>query len=807
MREAHLQLDKRVQRWVFNQGWHGLREIQGKAIAPIMSANTDVLISASTASGKTEAFFLPACSALMLQRDKLTKENNDGHQANHGVGILYISPLKALINDQYRRLQSLAELLELPLTPWHGDSPKSGKDKQKKSPAGIILITPESLESLLVREAGWVKQAFSNLHYVVIDEFHAFLGSERGQHLVSLLTRLEHITDRLDSPIPRVALSATLGDLDSVPQALRPNQSMPCEIIEDTVATSVIKVQIKGYIEPSRLSIQKNDTYDGHQPNNQPCRSQGNHQNKSLNAKSEVTTYPSLEDIAEETFIKQSDEADDVNDSCLKQWPDTAEAQICADLYRFCRGGSHLIFANSRARTELIATELSDWCERSVVPNEFFPHHGSLSKELRESLEQRLQKESLPTTAVCTMTLELGIDIGKVDSVIQVTAPYSVSSLRQRLGRSGRRGGASVLRMLITEKELDKDCSLPDRLRLELIQSMAMIRLLIVSKWYEPADTSLYHFSTLLHQVLASIAQWGGIRADQLYILLCKHGPFQNITSAHFKTLLKQMGETNLITQLGSGQLVLGIIGERLVSHYTFYAVFKTPEEYRIVAGSKTLGTLPIDSMILPKQYIIFGGKRWLVTDVDAEKKVIDVVSVKGGGRPPRFDGSGMSIHDQVRQEMYLILANGDYRIAVGEHKVDFVDETARQLFSESMDTFHRCHLDSQAVIDQDGNTFIFTWLGDKVVNTLVALLLLNDYQAEAYAGVICVHKTNSHTIKQFLQTLVSNPLPSATHLATSVPNKWVEKYDEYLPEDLLTIGYGAGAFDIQKLQEWLKQL
>ncbi|WP_230657412.1 DEAD/DEAH box helicase [Psychrobacter sp. I-STPA10] len=758
MRDAHLQLDKQVQRWLFNQGWYGLREIQCKAVAPILSAQTDVLISASTASGKTEAFFLPACSALMAQSNiyqSHKEKHQGGYEERHeksnkhsgsGVGILYISPLKALINDQYRRLQSLADLLDLQVTPWHGDSAKSGKIKQKKSPSGIILITPESLESLLIRDASWVKQAFANLQYIVIDEFHAFLGDERGQHLLSLLTRLEHIAGRLDDPIPRVALSATLGDLANVPQSLRPNHSLPCEIIEESEAFSSIKIQLKGYIEPSQM-------------------------------------------FGESLELANS-----------------AEMKICADLYRFCRGGSHLVFANSRKRTEMIATELSELCEKNVVPNEFFPHHGSLSKELREGLEQRLQKESLPTTAICTMTLELGIDIGKVDSVIQVTAPHSVSSLRQRLGRSGRRGGSSILRMLITERQLDKNSNLIDGLRLELLQSLAMVRLLIANKWFEPADTSLYHFSTLLHQVLATIAQWGGIRADQLYGLLCKQGIFQKITPAHFKSLLKQMGEDELITQLGSGELVLGVLGERLVGHYTFYAVFETPEEYRVVAGNKTLGTLPVESMILPKQHIIFGGKRWQVLSVDSDKKVIDVVAIKGGGKPPAFGGGGMSIHDRVRQEMLAILVNGDYRIAVGAQKVDFIDATARHLFTESLETFERCHLDSQAVVVQDGRVYILTWLGDKVVNTLLALLITHEFDAESYAGVICVSGATYQQVIEFLQQLAQNPLPTATEIAKLIPNKRVQKFDQYLPEDLLCIGYGAQAFDVQQLSDWLRQ-
>ena len=823
MRDAHTELDKRVQRWIFNQGWHGLREVQAKAIAPILSGQTDVLISAATAAGKTEAFFLPACSAI-------------AHQ-NKGVGILYISPLKALINDQYRRLQSLAELLDMQVTPWHGDSPLSKKKQQKKSPSGIILITPESFESLLIRDAGWVKQAFGELKYIVIDEFHAFLGSERGQHLLSLLNRLEHVAGRLDAPIPRVALSATLGDLDTVPLSLRPNKSLPCVIIKDTESTSNVKVQLKGYVEPSQLmqAVQNSSVEsdlgdlervplllrsnsllpyviveDTNSTSNVNIQLKGGMEPSQIMQMVQIdgveTNYESNK-TEEENFTDIGLESAIIKSSNF-EIPYDAQSQICTDLYRFCRGGNHLIFANSRKRTELIATLLSEKCEQNIVPNEFFPHHGSLAKELREGLEQRLQKEDLPTTAVCTMTLELGIDIGKVDSVVQVTAPHSVSSLRQRLGRSGRRGGSSVLRMLITEKQIDVDTSLVDRLRLQLIQSLAMIRLLIASRWFEPADTSLYHFSTLLHQVLATIGQWGGIRADQIYTLLCRQGPFQKITPTHFKSLLSQMGAMQLITQLGNQQLVLGIVGERIVGHYTFYAVFKTPEEYRLVAGSKTLGTLPVTTLLLPEQYIIFAGIRWQVKDIDMDKKVIYVSAVQGGGQPPDFDGGGdMSIHDRVRQEMYDILSSGDYRISVGDKKVDFADKTARELFKESIETFDRCQLRHRPIIDQDGNTYIFTWRGDKVVNALAALLMQHDFSTEVYAGVICVHKVDSVQVMRFLQTLAYEPMPCATELAESVPNKIIEKFDEYLPENLLNIGYGAKAFDIDGLNEWLQLL
>ncbi len=728
MSENHHKLHPKVQKWIYQQGWPALRDIQNKAIDPILAGDRDVLISASTAAGKTEAFFLPACSAIA--------ENHNG------FGILYISPLKALINDQYRRLESLCELLEMDVTPWHGDSPQSKKTKAKRSPSGILLITPESLESLLVRESGWVSEAFGQLRYIVIDEFHAFIGSERGNHLLSLLNRLEHVLHRHNAPIPRVALSATLGDVEKVPLQLRSTQSLPCDIITSTTSQASLKIQVRGYIDPETIL-------------------DGNEETKS------------------------------------------AESQICDDLFEICRGDSHLVFANSRQRTELIAAQLSDLCEQNHVPNEFFPHHGSLAKELRESLESRLQKEQLPTTAICTMTLELGIDIGKVNSVAQVTAPHSVSSLRQRLGRSGRRGNASILRMFIAEKTLTENSNPADCLRLELVQSVAMIRLLISSKWFEPADTNQYHFSTLLHQILAVTAQWGGIRPDQVFALLCKTGPFTKVTVEQFKLLLTHMASTHLLTQLTSGEIVLGVNAERIVGHYSFYAVFKTPEEYRMVTGSKTLGTLPIDSVVMPDQHIVFGGRRWKVLDVDIQKKVIYLEPTKGG-KPPKFGGQGLGVHDVIRQEMFEILRSGEHRIAVGNSFIEFVDEPARALLDDAKRFFKDAKLENKCIIQHGKDVLIIPWMGDKIVNTLFAILKNKGYEVSAFGGVVEVHNAEITDVQSILQQIISEPMTSNEKLAESVPGKLVEKFDEFLPEGLLNLGYGQRVFDIEATKKWL---
>ncbi|WP_271273201.1 DEAD/DEAH box helicase [Aliamphritea hakodatensis] len=725
MKASYEQLDVSVQKWLFKQGWSDLREIQKLAIEPILSGCQDVLISASTAAGKTEAFFLPASSAVANVKD--------------GFSILYISPLKALINDQYRRLDSLAEMLEMDVTPWHGDSSQAKKKKARSTPSGILLITPESLESLLVRESGWVNSAFNSLSYVVIDEFHAFIGTERGMQLLSLLNRLEHLLDRYDKPIPRVALSATLGDLEQVPKSLRPDQSLPCEIITNSKSTATIKCQVRGFVEPA-----------------------------------------SQEGNAE-----------------------SADTLVCSELYQLCRGDSHLVFANSRNNTENLAARLVEMCEENIVPNEFFPHHGSLSKELREDLEQRLQKGNLPTTALCTMTLELGIDIGKVKSVIQVNAPHSVSSLRQRLGRSGRRGNPSILRMFITEDDVTIRSGIVDKLRLELVQSLAMIRLLLDSKWFEPADTSQYHFSTLLHQVLAVTAQWGGVRADQLFTLLCKKGPFQNVTTEHFVSLLKHMGNTRLLTQLGSGELVLGIEGEKIVNHYTFYAVFQTPEEYRVVVGAKTLGTLPVDSLVLPSQHIVFAGRRWKVLDVDSDKKVINVEATKGG-KPPKFGGSGMFTHGKIRQEMYKIYSQGDYRIDLGSQKVDFADAVARELFNEGAKYFKEANLTEESVIQSGKSVCILTWSGDRVANTLVAILLSKGVQAGSYAGVVEVENSTVTNVKRMLKDIVVTGLPTETELAEMASDKIIDKFDELVSPEILSIGFGHRVFDVKKLHSYL---
>jgi ATP-dependent Lhr-like helicase len=710
-------LHKGIQKWIWSQKWTSLRDIQEEAIEPVLAADCDIVISASTAAGKTEAAFLPACTNLL-------------DQSPDGIGILYISPLKALINDQFRRLQSLCKILDISVTPWHGDVLRSVKIKQQKNPNGILLITPESLESLLLNQGSWCSNAFKSLCYIIVDEFHAFLGTERGCQLQSLMHRLEFLLHRT---IPRIALSATLGDMQQVANSLRANKKLPCKIIESTVSHSDLKIQLRGYMTPAQQDEDASSTID----------------------------------------------------------------EIIGDLFKILRGKSHLIFANSRARTEEIAAKLSDKCEQSLVPNEFFPHHGSLSKEIRESLEARLQKEKLPTSAVCTMTLELGIDIGSVDSIAQVTSPHSVASLRQRLGRSGRRGEPAILRLFIPEDEITVNSHLLDRLRVHTVQCIAMINLLL-KKWYEPASLNQYHFSTLVQQTLSVIGQYGGVRAHQLWALLCETGQFSAVDQGLFAKFLRGLGEKDLITQTEDGQLVLGYKGEKVVGHYTFYTAFNTPEEYRLEYNGKAIGAVPIDKPLVRGQHIIFAGKRWEVLFIDDEHKLITLKKAKGG-KPPKFSGDGLMVHDIVRQEMRWVYHEKSIPI--------YLNDAAKTILKEGIDNYHALNLDQRQIIQTGSTVQILPWLGDQTTNTITVLLQTNGLLADCFGGIIDIRKSSIEDFNRVAKNILNSPKVDATELANLIPNTIVEKHDPVLPEEIRNVGYGARSFNVDAAYDWINQI
>lgn len=714
--QAFYLLDEKIRRWVWDQGWTALRDAQERAIPAIIAGDSDVIIAAATATGKTEAAFLPICSRL------LSEEEQD-------ACVIYLSPLKALINDQFFRIEQLCERLNIPVHPWHGDISGNKKQKFLKNPTGILLITPESVESLFVNHGTAIPRLFGNLLYIVVDELHSFIGSERGQQLQSLLHRMEFAIKRR---VPRIGLSATIGDMHLASQFLRPHGDTETEMIVSSATEQELQLLLRGYVHVA----------------------------------------PPLKPLEENEEIPH----------------DGSLLDIGTNLFKTLRGSSNLIFANSRNRTEFFADLLRLMCEEQHLPNEFWPHHGSLSKELREDAETAIKDKSRPVSIVCTSTLEMGIDIGSVKSIAQIGVPPSVASMRQRLGRSGRReSDPAILRIYIQEHELNERSDPSDRLRAGLVQTIAMVRLLL-AKWYEPPQTGGLHLSTMVQQMLSLIAQYGGVTAAQAYNVLCKNGPFPLVGQQIFVEFLRNLGGQKLIMQASDGLLLHGQLGERIVNHYSFYTAFSTPEEYRLVSGDRTLGTIPIDRPIVEGSYLIFGGRRWLVMEVDAVKKVIVLTPAKGG-RAPIFGGEAGWIHDRIRQEMFAVYS--DKSIPV------FLDAQAKDLLAEARENFQRYRLASESMLPLGSATYLLCWMGDRVQDTLAAMLRSKGLKAMNEGVAILVANTSPEELWNCLQMLLKEGVPDAYELARTVANKACEKYDLFLFDELLSADYAVSKLDV----------
>jgi ATP-dependent Lhr-like helicase len=471
--------------------------------------------------------------------------------------------------------------------------------------------------------------------------------------------------------------------------------------------------------------------------------------------------------------------------------------RITDDLFKILRGKNNLVFANSRNNTESYAYNLSEKCREKKVPNEFFPHHGSLSREIREDLEKRLQENKVPTTAVCTMTLELGIDIGHVDSIAQLAPPQSIASLRQRLGRSGRRGKAAVLRFFITELKLDSQKHITDMLRLNIFQIVSMVNLLL-EKWYEPPNTNQYHFSTLIQQTLSVIGQYGGVMANQLWELLCGSGPFEKVSVREYEDILRALGKHNLITQSQDGTLIIGDKGEQLVSNYTFYSAFNTPEEYTLETSGKTLGTLPIVSPLSIGEHLVFAGKRWEIIKVFQESKHI-VLKASTSGEAPNFSGNNQMLHDRIREEMLKAYLDGNMPV--------YLNNAAQNLFNEGLQTFNDLKLKDSSMIEYRDTLYLFPWKGDRTTHAISCILRLRKIDAETHNGVIEIKSCDRASFLKLLRKILRQDRPGPAELVSVVLDTVIEKYDRYVPYELNALDYASKMFDIDKAWQWLNDL
>ena len=723
------QLAEPVQRWIWDKGWNSLRDIQERAIPILLNDDRDVIIAAATAGGKTEAAFLPLISSVL---------ENPGES---GFDLVYVGPLRALINDQFERLEDLCAKTELPVFSWHGDIAQGVKARARKKPRGILLITPESLEALFVLRGLEIPTLFMGVRAIVIDELHALLDTERGIHLRSLLTRLELAVGHR---IRRVGLSATLGEITLTREYLRPEAPEAVELLVSKSDNQALKVQIRGYLKKEIQYKNINENED---------------------------------DIA-------------------------AHRAVTEHLFKNLRGQRNLIFAGSRQNVEVYADALREMSEKTHLPAEFFPHHGSLSREHRIDLEKRL-KTNLAITAICTSTLELGIDIGDIACVAHIGAPYSVASLRQRLGRSGRRSGQpAVLRMYAIEEKQDTNSHPLKRLDLRIIRSIAMIELLI-ERWCEPPASQALHLSTLTHQILSVIAEHGGVNAKRLYIALCKKGPFRQVDSRLFSRLLRQIGmpDMALIEQSPDGDLLLGRQGEWLVEHYSFYSVFQTPQEYRIIADGKTLGTLSIPRILTSGMTIIFSGRRWRITKICDEDKVVEVTADRTG-RPPNFSGNdGGLIHDRVVDKMKEVLAS--------VYIPAYLNNTGVQLLKDACSEFQRLNFTQQPIHKVGkGRCIVFTGVGTIKTSTLALILESMGYETDTWDGFIDInYNEDIQSLEDTFEEIACSEQISTANILCTNTNLRTEKFHRYLNFDLLLEDAISRRIDLDALPKLVRKI
>ncbi len=708
-------LDRGIQRQLYAMKWPSLRPIQTRAIKAYLQTDQHLVLMAETAAGKTEAAFLPILSSLV-------------HEPTGSVRVMYIGPLKALINDQFGRLEELCQHIEMPVHRWHGDVSTSRKKDLIKNPSGVMLITPESLESLLINKTSQLSTMFGGLRAIVIDEIHAFLEGERGLHLSSLLTRIQRYQSENQPPVCLLGLSATIGDPNAARIYLARDNPDSVSIIQDESDGSEIQIRVHGY------------------------------------------NADDLSDYVEQDGVDLDDESSD---------EPTAESvvmsAIAEDLVEHCRTHSNLIFANRKSEIELFADSANQYCRKSGLPESFLVHHGSLSKELREDTEERMKKSKAKTT-ICSSTLEMGIDIGSARMVGQIGAPWSVASLKQRMGRSGRSNeDPRRLRCYIDVTTIPTPGNPISFLPLELLQTIATCELMI-DGWTEPPKSDILDLSTLTHQVMSTIAETGAIFAEQLYQRLCNEGPFGLVSNELFARVLRSLGANDVIEQGPDGALILGLHGEKLRSSQDFYAAFASKSEYTVVHGNQALGTLPLDALPKPGEFIVFAARRWQILSLETERRMIHVKPSKRRNAP-KFVGSGGVIHHRIRNQMLQLLKSSKEIVYLNESAQDAL-EHARRYTSDH-------NLCNREVISLGNKRCLWlTWTGTQENRTFQALLSSCGIDSDdEQAGLVC--RCSSEDLREILKHW-SSQSPHFHSLAEHIVPKQFRKYDEFLTDDLL---------------------
>ena len=725
-----------IQDYIYQSGWQALRSVQNAAAEAIFNTDDNVLLTASTASGKTEAAFFPILT--LLDEDP-----------PHSVGVLYIAPLKALINDQFGRLSELCEEAGIQVTRWHGDVSHAQKRRLLRKPSGILQITPESLESLMINKHMEIPSLFGDLRFIVIDEVHSLLRGDRGMQTFCLIERMCRLADCRPR---RIGLSATIGNPEEAGRFLGAGSGRRTLI-----------PRIEGGREVWRLSME-------HFFNSGPQADEG---------RQLIDAAPVLEEA--------SDSA-----------PKAADPGI-GYIFEHTRGRKCLIFTNSREECEAFCQSLRQYCEANHEPDRFLIHHGNLSASYRESAEEEMKDDDSLLSVCATATLELGIDIGRLERAFQVDAPFTVSGFLQRMGRTGRRGDPCEMWFVMREDHPEPRAMLPQLIPWYLIQGIALVQLYIEERFVEPPRTQRLPYSLLYHQTMSTLASCGEMTPAELATRVLTLSSFHLITQDDYRILLRHLIKIGHIDQTENGGLIVGLEGERIVNNYKFYAVFQENVEYAVRAGAEELGTIVKPPPIGDK--IAIAGRVWVVEEVDHRRREVCCTLVKGN-IPAYFGDVAGDIHTRILERMYGVLKEQNSYPYLMRHAVCRLQE-ARESFAKSGMRDH-------PLVHLGGNMWaLFPWLGSYAFLALERMLKIRCKQRLGLKGLDSLRPyylqfTMKVSASDFYRIMAEEAEQDFDPLELVYPNEVpnFEKYDEYVPAELVRKGLALGVLDVEGMKQ-----
>lgn len=725
-----------VQEYIYQNHWENLRSIQVAAADAIFNTDENVLLTASTASGKTEAAFFPIIT--LFSEDMPSS-----------VGCIYIGPLKALINDQFSRLNDLCAEADIPVWHWHGDVAQSHKAKLMRHPSGILQITPESLEALLLHKHAAIAKLFGDLRFVVIDEVHSLLRGDRGGQTLCLIERLSRIAGVNPR---RIGLSATIGDPEGTGEFLSLGTGRK---------TIIPKIDAKG--SKWRLSMEHFYVKDAQA--------------------AEDKQIPGALPVLEE----KTDDA-----------PANADPGI-GYIFEHTRGKKCLVFVNSREECEMVTTTLRHYCELNHEPDRFLVHHGNLSASYRETAEGIMKDDSQYMTTVTTATLELGIDIGRLERAFQIDAPWTVSSFLQRMGRTGRRELPPEMWFVIREDEPEVRAMLPTTIPWKLLQGIALVQLYLEERWVEPPRLDRLPFSLLYHQTMSTLASCGELSPRALADRVLRLHYFHRITQEDYRVLLRHLIATDHIQQTEQGGLIVGLAGERVINSFKFYGVFQESEEYTVRSESQELGTVVSPPPVGEK--LAIAGHVWQVLDVDHKRRLIYCQQVKGSV-PAYFGQCPGDLHTKILTRMRRVLQE--------DRQYPYLMKNAVARLEQARFTAAHSGAADKTLINLGGNMWcLLPWVGTYTFLTMERFLKIKCADRLGLRGLDSARpffiqftmKADEETFFRVLAEEIRKPIdPMELVYPKELP--LFDKYDEYLPEELVKKGFALGVLDVDGLRE-----